>query len=148
LPWSEDLATQHGQSIKCLPYMLSPLPLLDKLKSMDHAQCKVSDNLRIVEPHSSRTRLVSITFTGVHVTPLTGHPVQSAAYPVLLPVYLAQYPCMPDWVSKLMNPGPAQIDFNATYILEAWSTHVSQFHSPWFDPQLTLCRCSPGSYPG
>ncbi|KAJ7475816.1 hypothetical protein FB451DRAFT_1557682 [Mycena latifolia] len=69
VPFSSDLETQHDTKITCLPFKTAPFSILDAAKSLRPNQC-VCQNLRI-DPSSIRTNLIS-------------------AYPVLIPLYLAQ----------------------------------------------------------
>jgi len=69
VPFSEDLTVQHGTQILCLPFNISPLALPNKLQSLPK-RVTVSDNLRF-DP--------AIGFNFL------------AAYPILMPLYLAQY---------------------------------------------------------
>jgi len=45
VPFSEDLTTQHGSQVLCLPYNISPLSLVNKLRSMPN-RVAVTDDLR------------------------------------------------------------------------------------------------------
>ncbi|KAJ7284956.1 hypothetical protein C8J57DRAFT_1289983 [Mycena rebaudengoi] len=72
VPFSADLDTQHGAKITCLPFTTSPFSLLDSAKSLSDSALDINQQLHI-DPQSITTNLM-------------------CAYPVLVPVYLAQYP--------------------------------------------------------
>ncbi|KAF8896369.1 hypothetical protein BD779DRAFT_1495535 [Infundibulicybe gibba] len=61
VPFTKELETQYGTEVSCLPYTISPSPL----------QAIVNDKIRF--------------------TPSSFTPNMLAAYPVLIPLYLAQY---------------------------------------------------------
>jgi len=71
IPFSEDLKRQHGLDVMCMPYTLSPLSLPEAARSLFRSRAKISD-VATFEPDSLSFKLLS-------------------AYPVLLPVYVAQY---------------------------------------------------------
>lgn len=70
-PFTSEMVRQHGEEVTCLPYTSSPLPLFDQLQSLSYSDAKITDEIRI-NPSSIETRFV-------------------AAYPVLIPIYLARY---------------------------------------------------------
>jgi len=71
VPFSEDLKTQHGLDVMCIPYTISPLSLPEAANSLFRSRAKIGD-IATFEPDSLSFKLLS-------------------AYPVLIPVYLAQY---------------------------------------------------------
>ncbi|KAJ7127026.1 hypothetical protein C8R44DRAFT_780211 [Mycena epipterygia] len=71
VPFSVDLETQYDTKITCLPFKTAPFSVLDAAKALRPDQSTINDRIRI-NPSSIRTNLIS-------------------AYPVLLPLYLAQY---------------------------------------------------------
>ncbi|KAF9223426.1 hypothetical protein BS17DRAFT_734225 [Gyrodon lividus] len=70
-PFSDDLVRQHGFDIMCLPYNIAPFDLLHSAHNLSYMQATINENIRF-SPRSLRLNL-------------------AAAYPVLLPVYVAQY---------------------------------------------------------
>ncbi|KAI0322622.1 hypothetical protein OF83DRAFT_1080194 [Amylostereum chailletii] len=72
LPWDSSLESQHGMSIKCLPYKLTPFPMADKISEL-----KLHVSYNDVESHTISFEESTVDFM--------------AAYPVLIPLYLAQY---------------------------------------------------------
>jgi len=83
---------QHGAEISCLPYTIHPFAALDIAQA-------VSDR--------------DITISGVpRLSPSSIEPQLFAAYPVLIPLYLAQY--------EVLVPGKPQ---NITFFLEAFEPH-------------------------
>ncbi|KAI0649091.1 hypothetical protein C8Q79DRAFT_998966 [Trametes meyenii] len=71
VPWSEELRRHDGDDILCLPYSLTPFRLPDVARSLSMADANVSNILRF-EPSTVKETMM-------------------AAYPVLIPIYLAQY---------------------------------------------------------
>ncbi|KZT22355.1 hypothetical protein NEOLEDRAFT_1138020 [Neolentinus lepideus HHB14362 ss-1] len=71
VPWSSELETQYGLQPLCLPYTMSPLGLLDLLRTLPYRDGYVNETFRF-EPRSVQANLF-------------------AAYPILIPVYLARY---------------------------------------------------------
>ncbi|KZT00810.1 uncharacterized protein LAESUDRAFT_731876 [Laetiporus sulphureus 93-53] len=69
--FSEDLLTQRGTEILCLPFSVTPFPLLDVARSLSYQQATISEQLKF-DPSAVKANLF-------------------AAYPVLVPIYLAQY---------------------------------------------------------
>ncbi|KAI0719292.1 hypothetical protein C8T65DRAFT_636208 [Cerioporus squamosus] len=69
-PWSEDMRRHDGDDVLCLPFTLSPFYLTEAARSLSMADATL-DILRF-EPSSLRETMMS-------------------AYPVLIPVYLAQF---------------------------------------------------------
>ncbi|KAJ6505972.1 hypothetical protein DFH09DRAFT_285384 [Mycena vulgaris] len=72
VPFSADLETQHGTKITCLPFKTMPFSILEAAESLRPDQCVLNETLRIVHPLKIRPNLL-------------------CAYPVLIPLYLAQY---------------------------------------------------------
>ncbi|KAF7330565.1 hypothetical protein MVEN_02496600 [Mycena venus] len=71
VPFTADLETQWDTKITCLPFKTAPFSILDAANSLTSEQCRVSDVFSL-DPSSIRTNLI-------------------CAYPVLIPLYLAQY---------------------------------------------------------
>ncbi|OSD06597.1 hypothetical protein PYCCODRAFT_949919 [Trametes coccinea BRFM310] len=71
VPWSESLRRHDGHDVLCLPYSLTPLHLSDAVSSLSMADANISKTLRF-EPGSVKQTMI-------------------AAYPILIPGYLAQY---------------------------------------------------------
>ncbi|KAH7927934.1 hypothetical protein BV22DRAFT_1193229 [Leucogyrophana mollusca] len=71
VPFSQSLTKQHGSDILCLPYTTSPFSLLDKARNLSFKQATIHDGVRF-DPSSVKPNLF-------------------AAYPVLMPLYIAQY---------------------------------------------------------
>ncbi|TFK47835.1 hypothetical protein OE88DRAFT_1665494 [Heliocybe sulcata] len=71
IPWSPELETQYGLQTLCLPFTMSPFGLHDLLRSLSYRDAAINANFRL-DPKSIETTLL-------------------AAYPVLIPVYLARY---------------------------------------------------------
>ncbi|KAH9928302.1 uncharacterized protein B0H18DRAFT_254158 [Fomitopsis serialis] len=71
VPFSEDLRTQHGTQVLCLPFTHTPFPLLELCSQMENIRWPVGP-----------------TF---HIKPHTASVTMMAAYPVLVPVYVLQY---------------------------------------------------------
>jgi len=71
LPFSEDLRTQHGTQVFCLPFTHTPFPLLELCSQMKNIRWPVGPTFRI-KPHTASVTMM-------------------AAYPVLVPVYVLQY---------------------------------------------------------
>ncbi|RDX57285.1 hypothetical protein OH76DRAFT_1467772 [Lentinus brumalis] len=69
-PWSEDMRQHHGDEVLCLPFTMSPFRLTEACRGLSMADAML-DLLRF-EPSSLRETMM-------------------AAYPVLFPVYLAQF---------------------------------------------------------
>ncbi|KAH9903047.1 hypothetical protein C8Q73DRAFT_742270 [Cubamyces lactineus] len=71
VPWSEDLRKHEGDDVLCLPYSIMPFQLPDLARSLSVPNSNIARVLRL-EPSSLKENML-------------------AAYPVLIPVYLAQY---------------------------------------------------------
>jgi len=71
VPFTDELRYQYGTEVSCLPYTISPFAALDMASSLSPMDAKVDDDLRFIP--------TSIT------------PNLLAAYPVLVPLYLAHY---------------------------------------------------------
>ncbi|KAI0635954.1 hypothetical protein C8Q77DRAFT_1216470 [Trametes polyzona] len=83
VPWSEDLRKHDGEDVLCVPYELTPLRIPEALRSLPMADGSISSLLRF-EPPSVKEEFI-------------------AAYPVLIPVYLAQYNVKTPMNGKLME---------------------------------------------
>ncbi|CCM00092.1 uncharacterized protein FIBRA_02119 [Fibroporia radiculosa] len=99
IPFSEDLRTQRGSEVLCLPFELTPLHLIAATKSLSYQQATVSERLRF-DPPTARTPLF-------------------AAYPVLIPVYIAQY----ETVNLDFVPDISREDRMFTVVIEAHRTN-------------------------
>ncbi|OJT11442.1 hypothetical protein TRAPUB_11994 [Trametes pubescens] len=71
VPWSNDLRKNGEDQVLCLPFAHTPFHLSEAMRSLSTADATVADVLRF-EPSSVKETMM-------------------AAYPVLIPVYLAQY---------------------------------------------------------
>ncbi|KAJ7227149.1 hypothetical protein GGX14DRAFT_418352 [Mycena pura] len=78
VPFSAELETQFDTKVTCLPFMTTPFSILDAANSLPASDCRIDEDIQI-EPSSIHTNLIS-------------------AYPVLIPLYLAQYSF--EYVSK------------------------------------------------
>jgi len=76
-PFSSDLARQWGLDVMCLGYNVLPFDVLDRTRALSYTDAVISENMRF-SPQSVKMNL-------------------AAAYPVLLPVYLAQYISREPW---------------------------------------------------
>ncbi|KAG9315308.1 hypothetical protein JVU11DRAFT_4447 [Chiua virens] len=76
-PLSPDLAHQWGLDVMCLPYNILPFDILDQTRTLSYSDAVISDNIRF-NPQSVKMKL-------------------AAAFPVLMPVYLAQYVSREPW---------------------------------------------------
>ncbi|KAF7312301.1 hypothetical protein MIND_00243100 [Mycena indigotica] len=70
VPFSSDLLEQHGTNITCLPFQTTPFPMVEDAKRLP-AEAATIGNFHI-DPSSIQVNLM-------------------AAYPILLPLYLAQF---------------------------------------------------------
>ncbi|KAI0750137.1 hypothetical protein C8Q80DRAFT_674545 [Daedaleopsis nitida] len=71
LPWSEDMRQQEGDDVACLPFSLSPFKLDDAARSSSLSDANISSSFRF-DPGSVQASML-------------------AAYPVLIPVYIASF---------------------------------------------------------
>uniref|UniRef100_A0A5K1JSD7 43kDa secreted glycoprotein (Immunodominant antigen Gp43) n=1 Tax=Ganoderma boninense TaxID=34458 RepID=A0A5K1JSD7_9APHY len=71
VPWSEELRKNGAEDVLCLPFSLTPFPLIEAVRSISLADANISNVLRF-EPSSVESSMM-------------------AAYPILLPIYLAQF---------------------------------------------------------
>ncbi|KAH7913223.1 hypothetical protein BJ138DRAFT_1146630 [Hygrophoropsis aurantiaca] len=71
VPFSSSLLKQRGSNIICLPFKVDPFFVLDKLRGLSSKQAIIEDDLRF-EAHSLSPNLFAV-------------------YPVLIPLYIAQY---------------------------------------------------------
>jgi len=69
--FSDDLRTQRGTEILCLPFTLTPFRIVDLLRSLPQQQASPHKSLRLY-PSSLKESML-------------------AAFPILVPIYLAQY---------------------------------------------------------
>ncbi|KAH9849718.1 hypothetical protein C2E23DRAFT_838142 [Lenzites betulinus] len=69
--WSEDLRKSESEDVLCLPFNMDPFRVPEAIRALPEAHTKVADVLRF-EPSSVKDTMI-------------------AAYPILVPVYLAQY---------------------------------------------------------
>ncbi|KAH7884712.1 hypothetical protein F5I97DRAFT_1929552 [Phlebopus sp. FC_14] len=70
-PFSDHLLHQHGSEVVCLPYKITPLDIIEKARKMSFKQATIDDDIRF-DPRSLKCDFL-------------------AAYPVLIPIYVAQY---------------------------------------------------------
>ncbi|KAF8638265.1 hypothetical protein AX17_002287 [Amanita inopinata Kibby_2008] len=71
VPFTSDLEVQFDTEVCCLPYTISPFAVVDLAKSWPHGDVNVEEDFRL-SPTSVKPNLI-------------------AAFPVLIPIYLAQY---------------------------------------------------------
>ncbi|TFK40334.1 hypothetical protein BDQ12DRAFT_680763 [Crucibulum laeve] len=71
LPFTEDLTNIAGMEVQCIPYNISPFSALDIARSLPGRDAVIDKDMEF-SPNSIKTNLL-------------------AAYPVLIPIYLAQY---------------------------------------------------------
>ena len=89
VPFSDELRYQYDTEVSCLPYTISPFAVLDAASSLSPMDAKVDDGLRFIPtsitPNLVRPDTLFVTFVQ--------RPIMSqiAAYPVLVPLYLAHY---------------------------------------------------------
>ncbi|EMD34074.1 hypothetical protein CERSUDRAFT_97999 [Gelatoporia subvermispora B] len=91
VPWFDQLRVQNGEEIVCQPFTLSPLALQDAARSLSLKQAQISEGFRL-DPSSVNFHML-------------------AAYPVLIPVWLAQYE--QHWIAGQTS--------TITIGIEAWS---------------------------
>ncbi|KIJ14314.1 hypothetical protein PAXINDRAFT_181099 [Paxillus involutus ATCC 200175] len=90
--FSSELARQYGFEIICLPYNIAPFDLVQSARNLSYKQATINDDVRF-EPRSLKINL-------------------AAAYPVLLPAYVAQYVPPEPWppvtviIAAHGKPGP------------------------------------------
>ncbi|KAJ7104190.1 hypothetical protein B0H15DRAFT_13595 [Mycena belliarum] len=106
IPFSPALGNQYDTEVTCLPFKTTPFAILDAVKSLRPDDC-VWNNLRI-DPSSIHTNLIS-------------------AYPVLMPLYLAQYASAEDGTRKSMT---------LTAIVEANHEHGRIIVENFIDPDV------------
>ncbi|KAI1796835.1 hypothetical protein LXA43DRAFT_984722 [Ganoderma leucocontextum] len=92
VPWSEELRKNSGEDVLCLPFSVTPFPLIEAVRSISLADSNIGNVLRF-EPSSVENSMM-------------------AAYPVLLPVYIAQFN-----VNTVVNGEITQV--TATAFMEA-----------------------------
>ncbi|KIK10277.1 hypothetical protein K443DRAFT_670904 [Laccaria amethystina LaAM-08-1] len=80
VPFNEELLNQHGTDITCIPFNVSPFTVLDAAKSLSYSASTVNEDIRF-SPSSVKFNM-------------------AAAYPVLIPLYLAQYEYQADGVTR------------------------------------------------
>ncbi|CAA7266853.1 unnamed protein product [Cyclocybe aegerita] len=69
--FTQSLMEQHGLEVNCIPYNISPFSILEIAKSLSYSQATINADLKF-SPSSVKPHIFS-------------------AYPILLPLYLAQY---------------------------------------------------------
>ena len=57
LPWKPSLATQHDMPVQCLPFQISPLPILEKIRNLNTREGIINDGLRF-DPSTVRFNFV------------------------------------------------------------------------------------------
>ena len=111
VPFTQDLRQQFDLEVSCLPYTISPFAMLDIAHSLPLQYLKVDDHLSFkptsIKPNFVRPDLSPLLY------PLTDP--QFAVYPVLIPLYLAQY--------EYQIPGTDNVRTHTLFI-EACSTKV------------------------
>lgn len=58
--WSEELRKNSGQDVLCLPFSVTPFPLMEGIRSISPADANISNVLRF-EPSSVKCTMVSST---------------------------------------------------------------------------------------
>ncbi|OCH95396.1 hypothetical protein OBBRIDRAFT_788281 [Obba rivulosa] len=91
VPWSDHLSVQNGEHIICQPFTVAPLALRDAARSLSLKQAQITEGFRL-DPSSVDVQML-------------------AAYPVLIPVWLAQY-------EQHWTPGQSS---TLTLCVEAWN---------------------------
>ncbi|RDB26000.1 hypothetical protein Hypma_006535 [Hypsizygus marmoreus] len=71
IPFSQELENQYGAEVSCLPYTISPFSVLKIIRELSYQDATITEDLRF-SPSSVKPNLF-------------------AAYPVLIPLYLARY---------------------------------------------------------
>lgn len=79
VPFTEELLHQNGTEVTCIPFNVSPFTVLDAAKSLSYSASTVNEDIRF-SPSSVKFNM-------------------AAAYPVLIPLYLAQYEYQADGVT-------------------------------------------------
>ncbi|KAG2128135.1 hypothetical protein BD769DRAFT_1667689 [Suillus cothurnatus] len=87
VPFSRSLAHQHDSDVICMPYTISPLDVISSTRSSSFTQATTDEDARF-EPRFIKTNI-------------------EAAYPVLIPLYLVQFPMVQQ--------------FESTFVIEAYS---------------------------
>ncbi|KAL6302372.1 hypothetical protein BKA93DRAFT_736922, partial [Sparassis latifolia] len=105
--FSEDLETQHGSDILCLPFTHTPFKLIDLARSLSYEEATTTEPKPLrFDPESVKERLI-------------------AAYPLLLPVYIARYEL------RLLGHQPEE-PISYTVVVEAHSKKASGFLPTFF----------------
>ncbi|OBZ72453.1 hypothetical protein A0H81_07580 [Grifola frondosa] len=91
VPFSDDLRTQHGSDVLCMPFTFTPFPLIELAQSLSYQQATISPSFRF--------------------DPLSVKPNLFAAYPILIPVYILQYE---------IDPPTAGDPMSLTAVIEAY----------------------------
>ncbi|TBU33303.1 hypothetical protein BD311DRAFT_652077 [Dichomitus squalens] len=84
VPWSEALRKNGADDVLCLPFSVTPFKLIEAARSMSLADATISNSFRF-EPSSVEETMM-------------------AAYPVLLPAYLAQFN-----IDTIVDGNPANV---------------------------------------
>ncbi|EJF64933.1 hypothetical protein DICSQDRAFT_159896 [Dichomitus squalens LYAD-421 SS1] len=84
VPWSEALRKDGADDVLCLPFSVTPLKLIEAARSMSLADATISNSFRF-EPSSVEETMI-------------------AAYPILLPAYLAQFN-----IDTIVDGNPANV---------------------------------------
>ncbi|KAF9003926.1 hypothetical protein BDQ17DRAFT_1355142 [Cyathus striatus] len=71
VPFNEEMKMYGGSEVACIPFNISPFPLLDIVRNLSYTNARMSENISF--------------------TPSTVEPNLVAAYPILVPLWLAQY---------------------------------------------------------
>ncbi|KAG1750771.1 hypothetical protein EDB19DRAFT_1676880 [Suillus lakei] len=88
VPFSRSLTHQHGSDVICMPYTINPLDVISRTRSSSFTQVTTDEDVRF-EPRFIKTNI-------------------EAAYPVLIPLYLVQFPMVQPFESS-------------TFVIEAYS---------------------------
>ena len=90
VPFTSSLLHQHGEPVQCIPFTTSPFSVLDVAASNPSRSIMISEDLSI-DPSSVKPNLVLKKTNSNIILADSFNDIQISAYPVLLPLYLAQY---------------------------------------------------------
>lgn len=60
VPWTEELAEQHGEKIMCLPYTTTPFALAEAAQTTSFQNAVIAEDFRL-DPRTIKSRFVSRT---------------------------------------------------------------------------------------
>lgn len=89
VPFTTRLLHQHGEPVQCIPFSTSPFSVLDIAASHPPSHSIMINEDLSIDPSSVKPKLVKKNLTLFADSFI--HSLQISAYPVLLPLYLAQY---------------------------------------------------------